>query len=167
MAATLHFRTGLPQRHASRLSILILGIGIEGRTTYALASPRTDVAGSAEQLIRVSGSGDLPIGRLLDVRRAVLPFVAPDEREKFFSGLLGRAFAEVDIDDPRISSLLEDAGIPLEPRQLIHLATSPGAPTQRVAANVGLLAYENILRPAIAGLLLMYAMPPCGWPYRP
>jgi hypothetical protein len=64
-----------------------------------------DIAGSAGQLIRVASSSDLPIGRLLDVGRAPLPFLAREQRDKFVTELLGRALAEADLDDARVPPL--------------------------------------------------------------
>jgi hypothetical protein len=91
-------------------------------------------------LIRVASSSDLPIGRLLDVGRAVLPFLAAEHRDKFVSELLGRALAEADVEDERVQSLLEDTIGSLLARQLVHLAIPTGAPTQRVAANLVFLS---------------------------
>jgi GTPase-associated protein 1, N-terminal domain type 1 len=99
-----------------------------------------DVAGSADQLIRVASSSDLQIGRLLDVGRAALPFLAQEQRDKFVSELLGRALAEADVDDTRVPSLLEDTIGSMSARQLVHLATPTGASTQRVAANLVFLS---------------------------
>lgn len=99
-----------------------------------------DVAGSTDHLIRIAGSGGLAIGRLLDVGRAVLPYLSQDRRNKFVIELLGRSLAEAEVDDPRVSSVLEDAVDLLSPRQLVHLATPTGASTQRVAANLVLLS---------------------------
>jgi hypothetical protein len=99
-----------------------------------------DVAGSARQLISIIGSGDFPIARLLDVGTAVLPFVDSEQRSKLISDLLERAFVEADLDEVRVRSLLEDDGVSLASRQLVHFATSPSARTQRVAKNLALLA---------------------------
>lgn len=99
-----------------------------------------DVASSADQLIRVASSSDLPIGRFLDVGRAALPFLAKEQREKFVIELLGRALAEADVDDERVPSLLEETIGSFSARHLIHMATPTGAPTQRVAANLVFLS---------------------------
>jgi hypothetical protein len=113
-----------------------------------------DVAGSAGQLVRVAGASDLAIGPLLDLGSAALPFLAPEERDKFVTELLGRAFTEADADDARVPSLLEDAGALLSPRQLVHMATPPAAPTQRVAANLVLLSHgsERVRQAAAAAI---------------
>lgn len=99
-----------------------------------------DVPGSARQLISIIASGDFPIDRLLDVGKAVLPFVGSEERMKLISDLLERAFVEAEPDDARVQSLLEDDGVSLASRQLVHFATSSSAGTQRVAKNLALLA---------------------------
>jgi hypothetical protein len=99
-----------------------------------------DVAGSARQLISIIASGDFPIDRLLDVGKAVLPFLGSEERAKLISDLLQRALVEADLDDQRVSSLLKDEGGSIAPRQLVHAATSSSATTQWVAKNLALLA---------------------------
>jgi hypothetical protein len=99
-----------------------------------------DVPGSADHLVRIASSGDLAIGRLLDVGQAVLPYVSQDHRGKFVTELLGRSLAEAEVDDPRVSSTLEATADLLSPRQLVHTATPTGASTQRVAANLVLLS---------------------------
>jgi hypothetical protein len=99
-----------------------------------------DVAGSARQLISIIASGDFAIDRLLDVGKAVLPFVGSEERAKLISDLLERAFVEAEPDDARVRSLLEDDCVSLASRQLVHFATSSSAGTQRVAKNLALLA---------------------------
>lgn len=99
-----------------------------------------DVAGSADQLVRIASSSDLAIGRLLDVGLAVLPYVVPHQRDRFVTELLSRALMEADIDDARVSAVLEDAAASLSPRQLVHMVTPTTAPTQRVTANLVLLS---------------------------
>ncbi len=99
-----------------------------------------DVAGSTRQLIRFAGSSDLPINRYLDIGRAVLPFLASEERSKFVSELLGRSLAQADLGDTRVALLIEEAYDVILPRQLSHLVTANGVSTQRVAANLVLLS---------------------------
>jgi hypothetical protein len=105
-----------------------------------LALLMEDVAGSAEQLIRVAGSSDLPIDRYLDVGRAVSPFLSSEQREKFVLELLGRALAQADPGDTRVAPVIEESQGIVSPRQLVHLATPNGVSTQRVAANLVLLS---------------------------
>jgi hypothetical protein len=100
-----------------------------------------DVAGSAEQLFRIASSGDLPIDRLLDVGGAALPYLPEDRRGKLAVELLGRVFAEAEFGDARIPSILYSAWYLLSPRQLVHMATPPAAPSWRVAANLMLLSH--------------------------
>lgn len=99
-----------------------------------------DVPGSVDQLVRIASSGDLAIGRFLDVGSAVLPYVAGDQRRTFVNQMLSRALAEADVNDARVSPILEDAVGSLSARELIHMATPTGASTRRVAANVVLLS---------------------------
>ena len=119
-----------------------------------LALLMDDVAGSAEHLIRVAGSSDLPIDRYLDLGRSVLPFLAAEQREKFVSELLGRALSQADPDDTRVASVIEESHGILSPRQLVHLATPNGASTQRVAANLVLLSgvSQPVRRTAVAAI---------------
>jgi hypothetical protein len=111
-----------------------------------------DVAGSAGQLIRIAGSSDLPIDRYLDIGRAVLPFLASEQRDKVLLELLGRALAQADPDDGRVASVIEESYGIVSPRQLVHLATPNGVSTQRVAANLVLLSTvsERVRRTAAA-----------------
>lgn len=113
-----------------------------------------DVAGSAGQLIRIAGSSDLPIDRYLDIGRAVLPFLASEQRDKVFLELLGRALAQADPDDARVASVIEESHGIVSPRQLVHLATPNGVSTQRVAANLVLLSTvsERVRRTAAAAI---------------
>lgn len=113
-----------------------------------------DVAGSAEQLIRVAGSSDLPIHRYLDIGRAVLPFLVSEQRGKFVSELLGRVLAQADPDDGRVALVIEESHGVVSPRQLVHLATPNGVSTRRVAANLVLLSTvsEQVRRTAATAI---------------
>lgn len=119
-----------------------------------LALLMEDVAGLAEQVIRVVGSSDLPIDRYLDISRAVLPFIASEQRENFVSELLGRAMAQANPDDERVASVIEEAAGIVSPRQLVRLATPNGVFTQRVAANLVLLSTvsERVRRSAAVAI---------------
>jgi len=119
-----------------------------------LALLMEDVAGLAEQVIRVAGSSDLPLDSYLDISRAVLPFIASEQREKFVPELLGRAMAQANPDDGRVASVIEEAQGLVSPRQLVHLATPNGVSTQRVAANLVLLSTvsERVRRTAAVAI---------------
>jgi hypothetical protein len=99
-----------------------------------------DVASSAEHVIRVVGLSDLPIDRYLDIGRALPPFLASEERERFVLELLTRALAQADPDDARVASMIEESHDIVSPRQLVHMATPNGVATQRVAANLVFLS---------------------------
>ena len=64
-------------------------VSVQREPTSILGLLTDDVARSADQLIRVASSSDLPISRFLDVGRAALPFLAKEQRDKFVTELLG------------------------------------------------------------------------------
>lgn len=111
----------------------------------------SDVAGSAGRLIRVAGASDLPIDRYLDIGRAVLPYLALEQRGKFVAELLTRALAEADPDDSTVAPMIEETHGVVTPRQLVHLATANGTSTLRVAANLVLL---NTASEAVRGAVV-------------
>lgn len=93
----------------------------------------------AAQAGRMLALGDMPIDAFLETGERLLPYLAPQERDKLVDHLLARALAEAATQDSRVARLIENLiGHPAM-RDLVRWATPQNASPARIAENLVIL----------------------------
>lgn len=111
-----------------------------------------DLTHSAEQIARILTLGELRIEPFLEIAYQLLPLLEPKSSGRFVDLVLGRALAEAEPGDKRVSMLVAQAGAQTDPRRLVQMAAVTTASPQRVGDNVVVLeAAPAIVRNRVIG----------------